>query len=72
MNNFSNSAGMINSSVAPSLSSPSPSLQSHLKTEPCVLPPSSRSEDMLGMDMKSIPLGKWKDDIENNGINSPD
>ena len=72
MNNFSNPAGMINSSVIPSLSSPSPSLQAHLKTEPCSLPPPSRSEDMLGLDMKCIPLGKWKDDIENNGMNSPD
>ena len=71
MNNYSSAGGMINSSI-PSLSSPSPNLPPHLKTEPSALPPSSRSEDMLGLDMKPGPLGKWKEETENNGMNFPD
>ena len=69
MNNFP-TPGMVHSSI-PSLSSPQPN-QPHLKIESCAMPPSSRSDDMLGMDGKSCPIGKWKDEIEGHGMNSPD
>ena len=68
MNNFS-SPGIVSSTI-PTLPSPPPNLPQHLKTEPCTLPPVSRSDEMLGLDVKSGSLlGKWKDDIESNGMN---
>lgn len=58
MNTFS-STGMMNSSIQ---QLPSPQL--HLKTEQCAMQASTRSGDILGLDVKPCPLG--------NGMNSPD
>ena len=53
MNNFS-STGLDNSSITPSLPSPQQQPLPHFKTETYHMLPSSRSDDMLGMDVKPM------------------